>query len=196
MATCTVALINYHAIVFGLKGLDEQVINECWNKGFIKLGGVSQKSIAYVTGYVLKKYTKKKNKEVYGDFERQPPFQLVSAGLGLRYALDNADMLQDNMECKYNGRSVGIPRYYQKKLELDTDIIKARGLEGRYSKALALFDRAGVKFSEKYSHQRIADKLDLEIYFGRSRVFDCYCDMLKQMKMNYEAKERKNKGIF
>ena len=51
---------HYHAIVFGLQGTDEKIVQDCWQRGFVMLGGVSQKSIGYVTGYVLKKYGKGK----------------------------------------------------------------------------------------------------------------------------------------
>lgn len=186
---------HYHAIVFGLQGTDERIVQENWRRGFVMLAGVSQKSISYVTGYVLKKFGKDKNKEMYEQYGRQAPFQLVSAGLGLRYALDNAELLQDNLECKYNGRSVGVPRYYVKKLELDNDIIKARGLNHKYNKAMALFERAGVQLNYRFSYQRVVDMFEDECLSGR-KAGVAWRDMLRQQEMNYEAKDRMKKGIF
>lgn len=189
---------HYHAIVFGLQGTDEKVVQECWNNGFVMLGGVSQKSIGYVTGYVLKKYGKDKNKEMYEQYGRQAPFQLVSAGLGLRYALDNSDLLSDNLECKYNGRSVGVPRYYVKKLGLDTDIIKVKGLESKYVSACAFYDRVGLKplhYPWMKSHGHVVSQFESDcLDFSSAGV--AWRSVLKQKEMNYEAKDRMKKGIF
>lgn len=189
---------HYHAIVFGLQGTDERLIQECWQKGFIMLGGVSQKSIAYVTGYVLKKYNNKKNKEMYEQYDLQSPFQLVSQGLGLRYAIDNSDMLHDNMGCSFNGHSVGVPRYYQKKLDLDCDIIKARGLEHKYNKALALYERSGnspLRFPWQHSHLDVISQFENDcLDFSAAGV--AWRAMLRQQEMNYEAKDRVKKGVL
>ena len=189
---------HYHAIVFGLQGTDEKIVQENWQRGFVMLGGVSQKSIGYVTGYVLKKYGKDKNKEMYEQYGRQAPFQLVSVGLGLRYALDNVDLLQDNLECKYNGRSVGIPRYYVKKLDLDCDIIKARGLNHKYNNALVLYERAGAsayRFPWMKSHMDVISQFESDcLDFSVAGV--AWRAMLRQQEMNYEAKDRMKKGIF
>lgn len=148
---------HYHAIVFGLEynSVSRQLVKENWRmcdemrfnynpythkeQGFAT---VTADSIRYVCGYVQKKYNGKKAEEEYG--ERQAPFQLQSQGLGLQFALDNAEALR-NGEITFRGHKVSIPRYYCKKLGLEpslqdkseffqrkVDYLKDKGIELDY----------------------------------------------------------------
>ena len=125
----------------------------------------------------------------------EKPFQLCSQGLGLKFAIANRQQLQDDLECTLNGRSVGLPRYYVKKLEIDTDIMA---------------EVAKSKEAEKISE--IARRLNAEQYLNRADLWyytkyngnPLFTDPLssylrevkKQQDINYQAKKRFRKGNF
>ena len=112
---------HYHAILFSmsLKAEDQQAILDCWPYGFVKNGTVTYDSARYVAQYINKKLSGKQAKEQYGD--REPPFCLMSKGLGKQYALDNRDQLIKNKGCTIRGKQAGLPRYYMKVLDIDKD---------------------------------------------------------------------------
>nr|QJB19764.1 MAG: replication initiator protein [Microvirus sp.] len=104
---------HYHAIIFGLSpGLDTQLlIKQNWPYGMIDVGTVTYNSARYVAAYVLKKYDGRKADEEYQG--RQPPFCLMSKGLGKQFLLDNRDQLAANGGFTVQGAPVGLPRYYK-----------------------------------------------------------------------------------
>ncbi len=124
---------HYHAIVFGLAYNEQsrKLVKDNWTlcdplrfdydsrshkeRGFAP---VSPDDIRYVCGYVQKKYNGKKAIEIYG--ERLPPYSASSKGLGLRFAEDNKERLE-NGEITFRGHQVSVPRYYYKKLNLKTN---------------------------------------------------------------------------
>lgn len=108
---------HYHAILFGLGISDQELINECWGLGYVYLGTVTYDSCRYVADYVQKK--------LYGTpaEKKQQPFSLTSRGLGLQYALDNKTKLTQNLYETCRGKKTGIPKYYVKKLEIDTEAL-------------------------------------------------------------------------
>lgn len=114
---------HYHAIIFGcgLSLADKSIVDKCWSRGFTYFGNVEYDSCRYVAQYIDKKYNGELASQVYGT--RQPPFQLQSKGLGLRWAMDNQEYLSQNLGCTIHGKQVGLPRYYLKKLP-DADGIK------------------------------------------------------------------------
>lgn len=112
---------HYHLILLGVIPTKE-VMDVCWKRGFYQIGSVTYDSCRYVAQYVDKKFDSKRNKEVYGDF--QPPFQLQSQGIGLRWLLNNADQLRKDLEIRKGRRSRGLSRYYKDKLQLTEDQIQ------------------------------------------------------------------------
>lgn len=122
---------HYHAIVFGLSPYseeDKKFIIEAWqgrceswqfdrSRG-IKAGiqPVCSEDIGYVTGYVQKKLSGDMGKEAYGD--KEVPFSLMSKGLGLDFAIQNADRLRKNGFTYLNGHKICLPRYYRDKLNI------------------------------------------------------------------------------
>lgn len=123
---------HYHALVFGwkpeLKDLgfigergkrkyySSKLINELWTYGNNYVGVLEPKSIGYVTRYCIKKLYGDPAKESYGD--RVHPFMHCSKGLGLQYAIDNADKIHEE-GVKIRGKSCGIPGYYYRKIDMD-----------------------------------------------------------------------------
>lgn len=122
---------HYHAIVFGLSPYsdeDQQYIIDAWqhrcedwqfdrSRGIKRaIQPVCSEDISYVTGYVQKKLTGDMGKEAYGD--KEYPFSLQSKGLGLEFALKNADRLRRNGYTYLNGHKIVLPRYYRDKLNI------------------------------------------------------------------------------
>ena len=104
---------HYHGIIFGLfpDKSTENLINDCWRKGYIKIGTVTQESCRYVTDYVLKKYNGEKASQVYGDM--QSPFRLMSHGLGKTFVLSDINNFIHNQGFYVRGKHKKLPRYYR-----------------------------------------------------------------------------------
>lgn len=117
---------HYHLIIFGLSYEDAEIVEKCWTKGFCHIGSVTHESIAYVAGYVQKKL--KDMREYVGI---QKPFQVQSQRLGLKWAEDNKDFLEQNHHIKIGGFPQGIPRYYRKKFEMSSDVVEKRLIRKR-----------------------------------------------------------------
>lgn len=70
---------HYHAVLFGVSALEQEVIAAAWPHGYIHVGDLTRESAAYVTGYVSKKLTKASDSRLEG---RAPEFARQSKGLG------------------------------------------------------------------------------------------------------------------
>lgn len=118
---------HYHLIMLGLKPADAEIAEKCWqNKGHVKISDdVNELTTAYTAGYVQKKWNKKEKAQ---NKDKQPPFSLMSKGLGLDYAKDNEKLFKKNVFIMYRGKKAPIPRYFRKKLgiteEYFTKILK------------------------------------------------------------------------
>ena len=133
---------HYHAIIFGMNPFDEndrKLVVEAWqhrcedwqfdrNRGKPNEYGIGEKSaiqnvtpmdIEYVTGYVQKKLSGSMAAENYGS--DTPPFAIMSKGLGLEFALQNAHRLRTNGFTYLSGHKISLPRYYRDKLEIEVD---------------------------------------------------------------------------
>lgn len=117
---------HYHVIMFtgASVGGDDPVLREiedAWeHKGFCYLGTVTYQSARYVASYVIKKINGEKAKAHYQG--REPEFVLTSKGLGLRYAMDNYEQILNRGYITQDGVKLSIPRYYVKKLDIDTSV--------------------------------------------------------------------------
>ncbi|GMO63816.1 MAG: hypothetical protein Ta2A_11230 [Treponemataceae bacterium] len=180
---------HFHAILIGVEypitdfsGLvprnPPSQLTRAWTKGFITCKRVHNNNIGYVC-----QYTAKKN---VNDFEetckkegRCPPFQLQSNGIGLRYCMEFASYIRANLECpRFEGRRVGLPRYYRKKLELPPEPLqeKAKQAEVLYNQAIdqipmrseyaeyyLYVDYVHECFTEFFGTEKIAYKKGLKI---------------------------------
>lgn len=183
---------HYHAIVYGVDWNDEKIILKCWNKGFIKIGGVTRKSIGYVTDYCLKKYDKRRNKDEYERFGLETPFQLASQGFGLKFAVANRQQLSDDLGCTYNGRRVGLPKYYVRKLDIDTDIMREFAKNGEKEKLTKICRSLGKSYDEFMRCSWNSPAMS----FGKSYMQAYRQELQKQLEINYSAKKRFKKGNF
>lgn len=119
---------HYHAILFGVGSSNVRKIKESWPFGFVRVGTCTKDSIQYVCGYVQKKLTGKRAEEKYGSILKAP-FQLQSQAIGLRYALENSSLIKTNLGCTINGVKVGLPRYYRKKLDIDSSLLAEKAMQ-------------------------------------------------------------------
>lgn len=118
---------HYHALIFNISNnvdLATIQIAKAWNKGLIHVGNVNAKSINYTTKYMIQKYS------TLLDTLPQPPFTLMSKGLGLGYIGQKIDgelvlnqrgtwhqeNVNNNFMTKEGGKKTILPRYYREKL--------------------------------------------------------------------------------
>lgn len=107
---------HLHAIIFGLpcNSISKFIIDDAWGFGFSTIGSVTAESCRYVTDYVLKKYSGSKATLEYHD--KQPPFRLLSQGLGYEYLISNLDTIEHWQGVFYHGKKKKLPRYYRDKI--------------------------------------------------------------------------------
>lgn len=117
---------HYHLIIFGLDKTHRTLIYETWGKckyAYYDFSVVyGKKAYSYVAGYTNKKIGtgwKRKEKET----KRKSPFQVMSLGIGKKYALD-----QNYSPTRYtdreNGRTYLICRYYRRLAGITSEHIK------------------------------------------------------------------------
>ena len=85
---------------------------------------MTYQNCAYVAGYVQKKLNGDQALKQYGMTE--PPFQLQSQGLGLGYARKECEHMTEDLAIRISGRYNGIPRYYQKKLDIPAEALREK----------------------------------------------------------------------
>ena len=181
---------HYHAIVFGVgtSKEDMDLITETWNMGRTSNDYVQSGSINYVTGYVMKKYGSKRNKEEYEDKGLLTPFQRVSRGLGLDYALSHAEDLSRQLSVRlYTGREVPLPRYFVKKLGIDTELLKSKASDSMVQMINGLFKRF------KINKEPTVENLGYMLFHSRDfekfeQLNNALLDISRQQKDNWESK--------
>lgn len=123
---------HYHAIIFGIRPkYHEEEVTEIWGMGFAQGKTFCRERAQYVAGYIQKKLygdmavinqpilsekraTARRN-EVRGMI---PPFSRMSKGIGLNFASEFAEKIKKDLTITIDGREIGMPRYFTKKLEL------------------------------------------------------------------------------
>jgi hypothetical protein len=122
---------HYHAIIFGYMPSDLRTamikkkrpiyyspsLMNLWPYGMNTVGTVTYESCRYVAQYIVDKLNGKKGKEYYG--EREPPFSLMSKGLGKKWLEAHRDQVVKNASMTFEGHRISIPRYYKKMLQQD-----------------------------------------------------------------------------
>lgn len=123
---------HYHAIIFGVSPVsDRQTIQDCWKYcdwrmlSAKSIGTVTYDSCRYVAGYVQKKLYGEKAKETYNE-RNLAPFVRMSKGLGLNFALDNKELLEQSLGVGMRGYVVSLPHYFRDKLGIDPEMIKRK----------------------------------------------------------------------
>lgn len=130
---------HYHLILFGIHPNQIDLIAGAWGLGLVHLGTVTPESAFYITSYILKDQNdvgspfpgpsgSARGPEKGGGGGKQP-FRRSSQGLGARWAKDNRELLEQNLAMTMQGTPQGIPRYYVKALDLDTEALAAKNQE-------------------------------------------------------------------
>lgn len=115
---------HYHLIVTGCNALKMQTyISKSWNKGFIKCLPADVGTIRYTLKYMDKQIHGIENiKKEYG--EKQPPFALMSQGIGLNYLKENPEIIEHYQGIPFQGHVRPIPRYYKNYFDVENPIRK------------------------------------------------------------------------
>lgn len=169
---------HYHAIVFGLKpgfapGVgDYDIVEKAWGKGRISLDTVTYQSARYVADYIQKD----NRRSAYQG--REPPFSLMSKGIGKTFCVDNGEMLKDNLGCTIDGANVGLPKYYRKVLGLETEDLADMAKERHDD--LEKVHRARVAYNNKNSD--FSPKLIYDSVSGAKRQHDRNLRSKEEMK--------------
>lgn len=144
---------HYHAIILGLASEESEEVSDAWRRGRVHLGSVNFNSAAYVSAYVMKKYSGDLAKEKYGG--REPPFQTCSKGFGKSWVKKNEDYLVRNLGLTIQGAHVAMPRYYRKVLgdKVTQEALNAARLE-RLEEHRQLLVERGIGPLEEWKNAR------------------------------------------
>lgn len=172
---------HYHAIIIGwrpdfdsLRKINENVVtstelSKLWKFGFNTVGNLTKESAQYVTGYIRKKQYGKKDYNPY--YPREAPFCISSKELGFEYAKKNFKRILKGETV--NGKNLGIPRYYLKKLatKKDMEFLTDKQLDNE-AKKLEDFDNYYdfQKARNLDMARREADANSKELLFQKSKI--------------------------
>lgn len=177
---------HYHALFFGIKQDERELLLDCWKKGFVDKnpGYVSIKSAKYVMKYINKNYEKKRVYELAGLKVMKP---LMSKGIGKQYALDNRKNFEEGKAETINGVKIGIPRYYCKILDIPEEVKKKKTEESMkkdYEKMIK--DIPMIIDDEEEMYEEFAKMIRGEM----NEYFKKCTDYHKHIKIWNEQKER------
>lgn len=177
---------HYHAILFGVGYGDEdgKLIADTWGLGQVKVGSVTYQSCRYVSQYIQKKmYGEEKMLEEYG--LKAQPFSLMSKGLGLRFAQDHQDAIYKNFYVTKNGKNAGLPRYYRKKLEIDSIDLQDRYKEVNEEIENEMKDRTQQLYTVEELAEAIIEEKDLP---ERKRYFPEVAEFKREQFENQQRR--------
>lgn len=172
---------HYHAIIIGWKPSLESLyyinkdvvqsreLQRLWKFGFNTVGSVTKESIQYVAGYIRKKLSGKKEVNPYAP--REAPFQLSSQNLGYEYSQKYWERILKGETV--NGKNLGIPRYYIKKLATIADIEKLTDAQLWQQAKLLENYRTFEEFQRAENSDRArreAEALSRERLFNKSKI--------------------------
>lgn len=205
---------HYHAIIFGMNpnpydpsNHDREYIMESWQfcdplrwtfkPHYLCKGDegnaidfVNRKTIQYVAGYCQKKLKSFRGYQAYEALGREPPFKLCSQGLGLDYALKNADRLKANGYTYYNGHKVPIPRYFKEKLGMINNPLDPRCDHDWLEKSFSYSEKQASLFATRhYIHQEEYQ----EKYNKLLEQFKDYCER-RGARINFD--DVKKSGVI
>lgn len=209
---------HHHVIIFGINHLDfkdvtrgktsenggktylSKTLDDLWSHGQTNIGEVNEKSIRYLTGYVVKKITGRNQKSHYGD--KLPEFITMSRGskksgtkgIGYKYYEKNKEDMFKHDLTRINGKAHSIPKYYNSHYSLDNPDQMSIIKDVRIKKALSqcTFD---YKKEVKLSGLRLAKRKLLNQY---GQFLDKKRGTLvreEKLKMKIEEKERQQNAI-
>nr|WAE43828.1 MAG: replication initiator protein [Microviridae sp.] len=169
---------HYHAIIFGLRFWEHDVVMEgndkglvlsgplfdVWREGRINLGTVTYNSAHYCAKYIDKiSFSEAVMKRCFDDMLCERPFKIVSLGLGKKFAILNRDaLIKDGVI--YKGIHLGMPKYYQRILKIDSAIMHQKGVERKWSVLIEMCEKGLLRkrdFDRFYSGMDVDRLWDL-----------------------------------
>lgn len=117
--------IHFHGILFGIDYIDQSLLNSLWKYGHTWIGYVNEKTISYVTKYVLKPT----DQELKSSGIKKMPRIRCSKNLGIGYLTESRINLHHSSDLPVHllssSKPMPLPRYYFNKLfdRKDKDII-------------------------------------------------------------------------
>nr|WAE43353.1 MAG: replication initiator protein [Microviridae sp.] len=181
---------HYHAIVLGLGPGDRDLLESIWANGSVDVGFVTTKSSRYVADYMCKKWDAK----FIG--EKELPFQVVSQGIGKRYAEKYKFDLMQKGYVSVDGTKLKLPRYY-------INYLKMQPLPKTVSKMNLDRDHNGrMKISEMLIRHAdmVGVSTDKNVKWSdddKRKIYKSMSMERRQMKLNNEARKAGiKKGAF
>lgn len=181
---------HYHAALFGVSPLEEQIVAKAWGLGHVMLGDLSVQSASYVAGYVTKKMRKKLDPRLGN---RHPEFARMSLrpGIGalaietVAHALESgfgAELVQETGDVpsglKHGARMMPLGRYLRQKLRKQL----GRSIE-------TPFDSAAIQ--DYGASLRVVFKEALQAPENRSKTLkQIIVDLNQQKRLNQQAKSK------
>lgn len=170
---------HYHAILFGVSFKDKQSIMDCWpfadwsvstirNKSF---GLVTADSIRYVAQYIDKKFSGEMAEHEYTAKKRSPVFRLCSLGLGSGYCDNFGAELIQNGYLTVNGVKHSIPRYYLRRMGINSDDLKSS--DNAYIKECDVMHKLtglDISYDEAYRYLNADEVLEYEEAIKKSKA--------------------------
>lgn len=152
---------HYHALVFGVS--DSALFESCWPFGFTRTDPVTPGSIAYVAGYVSKKYAQAIDYGDYVDqetgevFDAQAEFRLMSRRPGIA-SLSREYWRAWRETMIWQGREYPVPRYLHEewKRHVSQEEVEKLRLEKRDKAQLvsaASLEAARRRFEVRLEHK-------------------------------------------
>lgn len=107
---------HYHAIMMGLPFDEvEPIYRRCWPNGFVFSRPVADGGIRYVLKYMQKSRPKKQEREIYDKFNFEPPFCMMSKGIGLNWYIRHQTHIINNGGYYCKSRLVKPNAYFKRK---------------------------------------------------------------------------------
>lgn len=157
---------HYHLILYGISPTEESVILKAWKKGFVYVGTAEQKSMQYVSGYIIKNMRSKNDKRLEG---RSPEFICSSKrpGIGFKAARRIAQSYETSA-----GRSA----------------FKDQGWFGGVVRCGGMYP-LGRYLKDKIQEELKLDKVSKKAYL-RSQMYQVYARKSSESTTEYEIKRK------
>lgn len=198
---------HYHGIIYGLTRQDEELIEQIWNKGFVNVGDVNEKTITYVTKYCLKptEFSAYPDRKGYFDNEkwmdeqgiRRKPFRLMSTGLGSAYFEDRQNLkfhFKDIIKHNYirvNNIKKKMPRYFKKKIYTDANGEKyCKNYKRQMAKIISQIHKKDKEYDKPYYYYNIDNAI------GRMQYYRHLIDTIEKQQNDENYLTRSDKSAI
>lgn len=169
---------HFHIIFFGLDSSVEVAIGSSWNYGFYHIGDLNEKSAGYISGYAVKKMTKKGDPRLMG---LHPEFFRSSrqeGGLGKKTVVEMKKKLDKNniddviSSVRIGKKKFGLGKYLSDIVNKGKEVQKKERLKD-YQNEIFLLSNTGnliLDISNEISHDlRVIEKKS-KIYYKKDKV--------------------------